>query len=60
MEQQNESTPEQPTEQAELLGVLVAQEFEKLVEEMFSLMLSEPNPAPVRDKSAPRTRAAGK
>ena len=55
-----ENAPDQPTEQVELLGVVVAQEFERVIEEMFSLMLAEPNEAPVRDQSAPRTRAAGK
>ena len=58
MEQRTEEAIQQPVEQVELLGMLVAQEYETLIDEMFSLML-EPEENEPEDGALPQTRAAG-
>ncbi len=59
MEQRTEEAIQEPVEQVELLGVLVAQEYETLIDEMFSLILESEEIEP-EDSALTHTRAAGK
>ncbi len=59
MEQHTEEAIQQPTDQVELLGMLVAREFESVIDEMFAVMLDESDDTETEPGSPPHTRAAG-
>lgn len=59
MEQHTEKVIQEPTEQVELLGMLVAREFESVIDELFALMLDESGDTETELGSSPRTHAAG-